>query len=305
MELDKDSSENASPHKVLSVTDVSQFVFCPRQFHLSKILGVHRQPPEFVEGTLEHDARRLLNEALRQSYIGSKPDEVTLMDSARTIIGKTLQYSKQIAMTQHPIFTREIDEFIRELSFRFELEERERTHSLLASRAGPWSETVRASFPVQNEFPVFSSELQLRGRIDEVYQLSNGNLAIRDIKTAPVAFAFDESNQVQLAAYAMLLKEQESRKVERASVYSSRSLAERQVVVDEDLERKVLGATRNVREFLSHPELPEILTGPEALKCGVCFLREECMKLGSPEKDSRGIEALFKSHGKLSLFGDD
>lgn len=292
---------------MLSVTDLSQYVFCPRQFYLSRILALHRQPPEFVEGTLEHDARRLLNETLRQAYTAeSTPDESKLFGKAESLIGKTLGYARKIALTQHPIFTREIDQFIQELSFRLHLEERERIHALLTLRSGrTWEETVRASFPIENEFSVFSPELQLRGRIDEVYEKGNGNLAIRDIKTAPVGFPFDDSNQVQVGAYAMLLAEQESKRVDQAAIYSSRNFAERQVMVDDYLKKRVIEAGQNVRRFLADPELPEILSGPEAVKCAVCFLREDCYNFRSPDKERRGIEALFNSQGKLSLFGDD
>jgi len=205
------------------------------------------------------------------------------------------------------VFSREIEKFVRELSFRFQQEERERTRLLACNASGSrsWTDRLRTSFPVKNEFNVFSPELRLRGRIDEVYETGDGNLAIRDIKTAPVGFPFDESNQVQIGAYAMLLEEQESKKVVRAAVYSSRNLAERQVMVDEDLKKRVLDADENVRRFLAYPELPEILTGPEAVKCGVCFLREECHKLRDLDKEPHGIEALFNSQGKLSLFGND
>ena len=293
--------------QVLSVTDLSQYVFCPRQFYLSKVLGLRRQPPEFVEGTLEHDARRLLNEALGSTYADSQQDTAKLLHAAGNIIGKVLDYAKNIALQQHPVFTREIEGFVRELSFRFHQEERDRTRLLTCNTTSveAWSDRVRGSFPVENEFSVFSPKLGLRGRIDEVYEKADGTLAIRDIKTAPLGFPYDESNQVQMGAYAMLLEEQESKKVAQAAVYSSRSLADRQVMVDEDLKKRVHDAGQDVRRFLANPELPEILTGPEELKCGVCFLREECHKLQSPDKDARGIEALFNSRGTLSLFGDN
>jgi len=291
--------------QVLSVTDLSPNVFCPRQFYLSKVLGLRRQPPEFVEGTLEHDARRLLNEALGSAYAASQQDTAMLLHAAGNIIGKVLDYAKNIALQQHPVFTKEIDGFVRELSFRLHQEERDRTRLLTCTtNVQGWSDRLRTSFPVENEFSVFSSKLRLRGRIDEVYEKADGTLAIRDIKTAPLGFPYDESNQVQIGAYAMLLEEQESKKVMQAAVYSSRSLAERQVVVDEYLKKQVVDANQNVRKLLADPELPKILTGPEAVKCGVCFLREECHKLRDPDRNTRGIEALFNSRGKLSLFGD-
>lgn len=292
---------------VLNVTDLSQYAFCPRQFYLSKVLGLHKQPSEFVEGSLEHDARRLLNTALGSAYAKSEPNQVKLLDTARNIIGKVLNYAKNVALLQHPMFSREIEGFVSELSFRFHQEERDRTRLLThnATDGSSWADRLRASFPVESEFKVFSAELGLRGRIDEIYETGDGNLAIRDIKTALVGFPFDDSNQVQIGAYVMLLEEQESKSVARASVYSSRNLAERQVVVDGDLKKRVLDADDNVRRFLANPELPEILNGPEAVKCGVCFLREECHKLRNSDKEPHGIEALFNSQGKLSLFGDD
>jgi CRISPR/Cas system-associated exonuclease Cas4 (RecB family) len=293
--------------QVLNVTDVSQFVFCPRQFYISKVLGLRRQPPEFVEGSMEHDARRLLNQALGSAYAESVPEKVRLWNTASHIIGRVLDYAKKIALLQHPVFSKEIGIFANELSFRLQQEERERTRVLTCKPKGEgsWAEQVRGSFPVENEFSVFSRRLGLRGRIDEVYETADGTLAIRDIKTAPMGFPFDDSNQVQIGAYAMLLEEQVSKKVTRAAIYSSRNLAERQVMVDKDLEKRVVEAGQNVRRFLAKPELPAILTGSESVKCFFCFLREECRNLQSPDNDSRGIEALFNSQGKLSLFGDD
>ena len=75
--------------------------------------------------------------------------------------------------------------------------------------------------------------------------------------------------------------------------------------LDEDLKKRVLDANENVRRFLANPELPKILSGPESVKCDVCFLRKECKKLSDVDKETSGIEALFNSHGKLSLFGDN
>ncbi len=290
---------------MLSVTDLSQYVFCPRQFYLSKVLGLRRQPPEFVEGTLEHDARRLLNEAIASAYADSGPDPMKLMHIAASTIGKVLNYAKNIALLQHPVFSTEVEGFVRELSFRLQQEEKERIRFLTSSRDRSWSQRVETSFPIENEFSVFSPGLGLRGRIDEVYERADGTFAIRDVKTAPLGFPFDEANQIQLGAYAMLLEDQESRRVVGASIYSSRSLAERPVVIDDDLKKRVLDADQNVRRFLADPEIPELLSGPDAVKCDVCFLREECHKLRVPDKDTRGIEALFNSQGKLSLFGDD
>lgn len=305
MTVDQDQNNGASSSPPMCVTDLSEYVFCHRQFYLSRILGLRRQPPEFVEGTLEHDARRLLNEALGPAYRQLGPDQVTMWDTAKALIGKTLDYVKKIAMMQHPVFATEIGKFVQELSFRLGLEEKERIRVLTGETNAPsWTDRVKASLPLKNEFSVFSPKLGLRGRIDEVYSTSSEKLGIRDIKTAPVSFPFDESNQVQLGAYSMLLEEQTSRKVDWAAVYASRSLAERRIVIDEDLKKKVLRTLEETRGFLAKPELPDILSGPEAVKCGVCFLREECHRLGDPDRHARGIEALFKSEGELSLFGD-
>src|SRR2546422_5005248 len=293
MELDHEAQSRIEPppNVVLNVTDVSQYVFCPRQFYLSKILDVHRQSPEFIEGTLEHDVRRLLSEALAPAYIESGPNPAKLSNAANAMIGKALDYAKNIALLQHPIFSKEIAGFVQELWYRLHLEEDERVQLLLSLVAtDSWAVLVQASFPVETELSVFSSELGIRGRIDEVFRNKDGSIGIRDVKTSAYGFPFDQANQVQLATYAMILEKQTAKGVTWAKVYSSRSLAERRVIIGEELKKRVLDAADNARRLLASPEgPPSILSGPEAVKCDFCFLREECQHQASSKSGSQGL----------------
>lgn len=285
---------------ILNVSSLATYARCPRLFYLSHVKNIHRETVEAILGRIEHDARRILSQVLKRNYAALKTfiEAEDLAQTDRCVIRDALQYERNIALRQHPIYTPEIETFLLELEFRLVREEEERLSSadaLLREGIGQ-SQLIMSLFPFMTEVPLYSQELGLRGRVDEIHVV-NGSYTPVDIKTTPYPFASWDASAIQVAAYGMMIEEQFSVRVESGRVYYTRSFLHQEIPLTSEMRAKVTKTIQLAAETVNNGP-PDPLDDLDQVKCSYCHLASICRTsdaTGIQSKDCSWVDRLFWS----------
>ncbi|MBD3387503.1 MAG: CRISPR-associated protein Cas4 [Candidatus Altiarchaeales archaeon] len=260
--------------KVISVSDLSGFIYCPRSVYLSRVLGV--VPPGSDpqgRGMVGHAIRRELS--MRQAKLVRKIDS---SEDVETILNSELEavisdipyifserwvegYSKFIpevrseVQSEIQLLGEELSALISDLGFERALE-----------RVTPW----------KTEYILRSEALNMKGRVDKVMRADCFEPV--EIKTGRVPDGVWDGDRVQLCAYALLLEERFKEGVSHGFVEYTRVQERRPVVFTEKLRRQVIHARDLLSELLDGG-LPDICPHGQPRKCESCNLVDECYEV--------------------------
>jgi DNA helicase HerA-like ATPase/CRISPR/Cas system-associated exonuclease Cas4 (RecB family) len=264
----------------LNVTEVAEFVFCKRKGALvSHHIHGDASSPSYALGTIQHELRHRVLRHVRQKYLGfSTQDQVGRFADGQlldVILGASA-FVRDLARATHPLYVDKIQEALDQLEPAILDEEGARAvayGNLLANGSRP-SEAVNRVMPVEIEHGLGSSQLRLKGRVDQIW-LRDGKPAPVDLKThgPELRRLFEESHWMQVALYGILLEERGDRVSELGLHYTYLGEPEFRAF-DDELRARALAALRDARRLLVRGGIPPVPDGQD--KCNICLHRSRC-----------------------------
>lgn len=273
--------EQNEPPPTLSVTTVSEFVFCERKgaFSAHHVQG-DPTSPNFALGTIEHELRRRLTVTLRDRYqaMSTSEDAVAFSrDGLLDVVLTASSFVRNLARATHPLYFDEIDATIRAHTEAVLLQEEEARLQRFAeflSRGLSGAEAITRVLPIEVERGLRSAKLGLVGRVDQLW-LRGGRLAPVDLKThgPHLPKFFEESHWVQVALYGLLLEEAGA-VVEEVGLHYTYLGATEFRPLSEELRARALSALRDARDQATRRGIPPVPADQD--KCGLCLHHSKC-----------------------------
>ncbi len=264
---------------MLSVTDLTSYMYCSRKLYFSKVLGIREKPSILgIKGTIKHavfeHAGREDKEII--SKFTSKDTVETLEMQYRRVYYKVLMYHIQRAKKDLEAQGLKMLEVYQEIwpFFLAEAKGKSSYFYTLAQEKKLYGEALWLSLPKSvSELRIVSEKMQLIGVIDRV-DLVDGFIPI-EIKTgiAPRDGVWRE-HMIQLGAYMLLLSEHYGKEISEGYVEYRAINEKRKIKMNPFLHDEILELIQKVRHTLNTKELPTKTT--DTRKCEHCGIKEEC-----------------------------
>ena len=254
--------------KLISITDITGYLFCPRKIYLKLVKGIKEKPNEkMILGMIRHkifDDFNKNEQAIVESITKPKTtSEIKSLyrDSLTSMMNKVMSNYSNMLKT----WNIDKSEF-QEVKEKIEKETEPKISSLL--------ETIKKGFLGRQlwenlkpkfitEYELVSEKFGLKGRID---RLEIGDILIPyEIKSRENIY---DSDKIQLAAYALLLESAFNKKIS-FGIIETKSKKE-EIIINEQMKKQVLEIADKIRNMQD----AEITSN--FAKCQNCGLREEC-----------------------------
>ena len=259
--------------EILSITDITEYLYCPRKFYLRKVKGIREFPSkQMILGGFKHKIFDTFNRSEQElvTSINKKIDEREISELYRKMSQKIISefiFMKKEALAKLDILS---FDFLKDMMLLLEKEIQLRVKSVnqgikkgyLAQEL--WNERYPQYF---SEVELVSSELGLKGRID---RLEIGeNIIPYEIKTRENIF---DADKLQLAGYSLLLEEEFDKDIDKGIIETS---SKKEIIeINKELKDKFLELVNEIRDILnSEKELP---IQNSFKKCEKCKLKSEC-----------------------------
>ena len=257
--------------ELISISELSAYLYCPRKLWLSKIRGI-REPPsrEMILGRIKHKALENFN-ILEKNFIktlDSSKTEKELEEIYSNLIRQAaiqaFQLNKNVAETFDINLTTFLAEFLPSTEREVEIRVPPLLEALKKYRGAEiwWNLSPKYS----SELSIISEKLGLKGRIDRVAFAEE--ILPFEIKTRVKQEVY-LGDKIQLAAYALLLEDKTNKKVSKGIIELRNS--KKEIELTDDLKKQVLELAEKVRNLQG--EFPSSFS-----KCESCSLKEECSK---------------------------
>lgn len=255
--------------EIISVTDITAFMFCPRKLWLQKIKGIKVEPTEkMILGRIKHKALEIFND-LEKNFILSINFPLTeihakekysklMEESATQAFNLNIYSAKDFSITLKSF----LDEFL------------PNTKNEISVRIPPLLEAMKKfqgreiwenlTPKYQAELSLLSEKFAIKGRVDRV--LFAEKIIPFEIKTRIKEKIFD-SDKIQLAAYSLLLEDNFNKKIKKGIIEMKNKKIE--IEITDELKNKVLEIAEKVRNIQG--EFPSSFS-----KCQSCNLKEIC-----------------------------
>ncbi|MDB3956160.1 PD-(D/E)XK nuclease family protein [Candidatus Nitrosopelagicus sp.] len=271
----------------LYVTDMSDFVYCPRLFFMKKTMDIPRvETFPMHRGTIEHEIRRSIAKSLKVEYEScSSIDSLKSLDY-KSCIENAIKYCLDLSLVVKSAFFLRLEEMLPQLSFRLELEEKQRLAQAILLREKGYSmkEIIEKLLPWKQECGVGSTTLGITGRVDQVFKQGD-NLTPIDFKTHSSRFAgfiWRDAHKEQLILYSLLLEENYSgAKSNSAIIELTEDLHHDKFKITKLDKKNALNHIKEAKQLIQNRTLPPILTGSSAVKCSSCYFKNFCNSLES------------------------
>ena len=264
--------------RILNVTDLSSYLYCPRQFYLQKIKGLRKPPTQpMIEGSIRHQVLETFGK-----------NEEKLFENLE-LINHTLTREKTISLYQeflekiiHNIFNknlRPIKTFqinIQDLHKKIKIQ----MNKEIALRLPSIETAVKKGFQgkeiwenlqpkYHSEYPLISETLGIKGRADRLL-ISDNTIIPFELKTRTIEKIYP-SDEIQLTAYAMLLEEKFNTTIPIAILESGDTKQE--LIITTELKQKVRDLIQEVNQVFekNSAKYPSSFS-----KCQNCDWEEEC-----------------------------
>ncbi|MSR86445.1 CRISPR-associated protein Cas4 [Candidatus Woesearchaeota archaeon] len=264
---------------MLSVTDLTSYMYCSRKLYFNKVLGVREKASVVgIKGTIKHavfeDAGREDKDVLC-SFL-EKDSLESLEMKYRSVYYKVLMFHIQRMKKELEFQGLKTVVVYQELwpFFLKEAQEKSSHFFALGKEKNLYGETLWLALPKSvPELRIVSEKLQLIGVIDRV-DLVDGFIPI-EIKTgsAPKEGVWKE-NMIQLGAYMLLLSEHYGKEITEGYIEYRAISERRKVFMNPFLKDEIFELLGKVRETLRSKDLPE--KTKDVRKCEGCGIREIC-----------------------------
>jgi CRISPR-associated protein Cas4 len=262
--------------KLINVTDLSSYTYCPRKFFLTKIIGL-KEPPNkaMISGRIKHEVREIFSNNEKdliisfEKLLSRKEIENSFKNLLEEIINHVLNKEAEL-ISQFFLVPKELSAQIKE-SMEQEI----------ILRAESIENTMKQGFLSRNlwenlspkyvsELSLVSEKLGLKGRIDRV-SISEEIIPF-ELKTR-VSETIYPSDEIQLTAYAMLLEEKFNKQVPKGILEAGNK---KQVLeISQKSRQKVLDLIKEIQELQKQTaKFPSNFS-----KCQSCNWQKECEEL--------------------------
>ena len=260
--------------KLLNVTDLSSYLYCPRKFYLEKIKGVPKLVSrEMIEGRIRHEILEHFSNKERgfvESLPLSEQEKIISLyyNLLLSIINQILSKSRNQILSfkinpdnlQSKIFTAMNNDIL----LRAESVSNAMSQGFQGSQL--WENLKPKYF---SEFEVSSQELGLKGRVDRV--MFGEEIIPFELKTREIQKVYD-SDEIQVVAYAMLLEEHFNKKIKLGILESGNKKHE--IIITDTLKQKVRDLIKEIREISANPKYPSNFS-----KCQICAHQNLCNEM--------------------------
>lgn len=263
--------------KMINVTDITSYLYCPRKLYLKKVRGLKEEATKpMILGFLKHKVFENFskNEEGLITNITEKIGKGEIKEKYRNELKKIISnVSKKYWKTLKGfgIDLKELSESVNQFMDR-EIELRKQSIGRTLEKGylgGELWDNLKPKY--LTELRIESPELGLKGRVDRV-KLGNG-ITPYEIKTRKKNRVYF-SDKIQLAAYSLLLEKEFEKKIGRGVIEMSKS---KEIInLDEGLKKKVLEIAEKIRNLEKNkpPKIPSNFN-----KCKNCRLKKECLEL--------------------------
>lgn len=276
---------------MLSVSDLSSYLYCQRKLWLQKVAGLKEEFPKeaAVLGSIRHDTLEAAyknEESLLARITKDRVQDIErlysyfFLSSFSKILTRYREDIRAMSKKASDIYRGMEKAIVSDAVWRSQEIQQFITKHKIYGR-----EILAAMQPqLEMERWVKSDDLGVRGRVDriEVYdqksETKNKELIPIELKTgsAPKEGVW-EGHQVQIAAYMFMLK-QEGHSVKKGKIlYLNDQMPEREIFMNPALEQHVRDLTNKVRALLAGPR-PDFCKSEK--KCAVCGIKDKCYALG-------------------------
>jgi len=269
---------------LISVSALSSWTHCPRQFYLSYVLCIEEPPKDvMILGLIKHklhenmakEEQKLITELKKTDNVQEKI-QTTYTQILKKIV---VEHSNALRLVTIPLTTA----FQKALPIiKFESEDLANRIIPLLEKGLTGEELWNAITPkVKTEYSLQSIKLGLKGRIDKLECHETKILPVELKSGNPPKEGVWEGHRIQAAAYAMMLEDKFNVQVPEAVVHYVDHNSKRTIVLNPFMKQEVTETAEKVRKCLETKELPK--------GCG----REDCKACKQCE-DKAFIEARLK-----------
>lgn len=266
---------------MISVTDLSSYIFCPRAVYLKKVIEVEPMPKDvLVRGGITHSVMDNLNK--KEEDIVKKLSKININDVNN--IYRNEFYKVLIeAINRERMMLRQVGlnklELFNELWTIFLKESDLRSKSVLGfhKKTGLLGNELWDSLEPKflTELKLSSEELKLKGIIDRVEIFKDEYIPVEMKTGRMMSNGVWPGHKIQIGSYILLLNEK------FRSSYGYVDYLEhgerKRIDLDDGLRNEITGIRDNVLNLLSSSEIPAKVENLN--KCGKCQFKEECFKL--------------------------
>jgi len=265
--------------KWVNVTELTSWDYCSRKLFIQKILKIPtKMNKAMLMGRIKHQVLEIFskNEESIVRNIEKDYDKIDLViiyenflkDIAEGIIQDNKKILMDFQVNPDELVKKIIKDFLQDLKLRVVSVKEKLKQGFFQEELWKNLDSLFVS-----ELKLESSELGLRGRADRIEIVKSTNEVIPyEVKNREDKIY--HSDEIQLAAYAILLEEHYKTKVTRAFIESGNNKQE--IVITPELKKEVLDLIEKIRNLENNP--------PPAMqsnfnKCQKCDFQEECMKI--------------------------
>jgi CRISPR-associated protein Cas4 len=264
------------------VTDLNDYLFCPRKVYLKRVLGLKEERGfEAIFGSLIHEIFDRLNECEEEIVYQIDDDypfdyilnlyEDTAISIANEVINNFSEEIKELQVDRDYLLLKIKKHISEELWERaknvYDAIQRYNEYGLLL-----WD---KLEPKIYSELELLSDTLKMVGRIDRAEFYSERIVPV-EIKSG----RFSKSHLLQLHAYALLLKQNYPKyHIDWGVIYYTSSKRKKEVKFSNKLYDKVISLRDEILKIIESETDP----GPcsNFNKCKKCALREYCKKLNT------------------------
>ena len=269
----------SEPKKLISVSDINSWIYCPRKVYLNKICGLKvGQNRNMAIGMIKH--KILENFSKSEEKLISKFDEnfdsidlVFMYEDFIKNISKMIFIENQNLIEK---FLIDPDDILKKVIRDFTEDIKLRVKTIKdAIQNGYTKENIWKNLDsiYLSEVQLESADLGLKGRADRILISRKDNSVIPfELKSREERIFL--SDELQLTAYAMLLEHQYHQKITKGIIEVGNNKQE--IEISESRRNEVLKIADEIRN-LSDSFIPPIQSNFN--KCRNCEFKEECMKL--------------------------
>jgi CRISPR-associated protein Cas4 len=265
-----------SKPKLISISDIVSYLYCPRKLYLTKIKRI-QQPPtrEMLIGRLKHQ--------ILENFSNKEKELVITIDQDYDKLDLVLMYEQFLSSIAEPIlkenklslegFKVSTEEVMKKVYSSFTEDIKLRITALKEKlKQGFFNENLWNNLDsiFISEISLESEHYGLKGRVDRIELSKKTNLIIpyelksRDQKIFP-------SDEIQLTAYAMLLEDNYKTTINKGIIAVGG--LKQELAITQELKNKVLSLAEEIRN-LSENQAPCMQSNFN--KCKSCSLNEIC-----------------------------
>ena len=265
---------------MLSVTNLSTYLYCPRKLYLEQVLEYIPPPKDvLVKGTINHlmfDYLNKIDQEIVTSITTSNLKEIVNLykqnysSLLRNILKNKKQEIKEVNLNSLQLFHKSWEIFEQEALLRAN-----NVYNFIKKYNIYGDELWKKLTPKYlTEIKLYSNKLGLKGIVDKI-EINDDLFIPFELKTgSPPKKGVWPGHKIQLIAYLLLIKEHFNKKIKHGFVEYITYKEKRHIVINPFSEQRVYDLVKEINSLFSSKKVPQIIENKN--KCNACNLKEQC-----------------------------